>query len=138
MSPSITKGSGKVLIMDDEDYIRDLFGEVLKQLGYEPTVSRHGEEALEFYKAATAAGKPFDVVILDLTVSGGLGGLDTLKELLAINPAVKAIAASGQVSDSLVSDLQRKGFCGVLSKPCRIAEIAQTLQRVIKGDAATG
>lgn len=137
MNIPLTKGTGRILVMDDEDFIRDLLGEILKQLGYESVLTRSGEEAVEKFKAASAEGKPFHAVILDLTVPGGMNGTDTLKAIRALDPAAKIIAASGHVGDAVSSDLQQKGFTAVLSKPCRITEISQTLHRVITGNAPT-
>ena len=85
----------RVLVMDDEEFIRNLSSELLGALGHDVEVAQHGQEALEKYQGAIAAGKPFDIVILDLTVRGGMGGAETMQKLLEMDPAVKASCRAG-------------------------------------------
>jgi two-component system cell cycle sensor histidine kinase/response regulator CckA len=124
--PSLTS-TVRVLVMDDEEIIRNLSKELLGALGHEVAVAKHGQEALEKYQGAMAAGKPFDIVILDLTVRGGLGGADTVKKLLEIDPAVKAIVSSGYSDDAAIANYLPYGFKAYLRKPYDINALRDIL-----------
>lgn len=124
-------GSAKILVMDDEAMIRKLAGNILGKLGCETTFACNGEEALAAYKMAMTARQPFDVVILDLTVKGGMGGKDTIRKLRALDPDVKAIVSSGYSHDPGVIHFTEHGFCGVVAKPYRIDEIRQQLEEIL-------
>src|SRR5512134_345206 len=89
----LTRGSGRILIMDDEEIIRDVAGRVLRAAGYDVECATEGSEAVELYRKTAEEGRPFDVVILDVTVPGGAGGKETVKRLLEINQSVKAIVS---------------------------------------------
>jgi two-component system cell cycle sensor histidine kinase/response regulator CckA len=133
VNPSaITYGSGKILVMDDDEAIRSMAHSMLQTLGYEVWVTKRGEEALEMYKGAKETKLPFDAVILDLTVQGGKGGKQTLKELLAYDPDVTAIVSSGYSNDLVLSRYQEFGFKGSVSKPYRIQELSNTLDSILK------
>jgi len=122
---------GRVLVMDDEAMIREVAGEMLNLIGYDVEFARDGEEALKLYQAALADKKPFDVAIVDLTVPGGMGGKETIKKLLEIDPAVKAIVSSGYSNDPIMADFRQFGFSGVVVKPYRIAELHEAMNRVM-------
>jgi CheY-like chemotaxis protein len=124
-------GSGKILIMDDEAMIRKLAGNMLEKLGFETAFAKNGEEALDAYQKARDDGEPFDAVILDLTVKGGMGGKDTVRRLRALDPDVKAIVSSGYSNDPGVTHFSDYGFCGVVAKPYRFDEIRQQLKEII-------
>jgi CheY-like chemotaxis protein len=123
--------TGRILVMDDEEMIRNLAGNILTRLGYEPTFARHGDEAIAKYQEALAAQEPFDAVILDLTVKGGLGGKETIQKLVAIDPAVRGIVSSGYANDPGVTNFSEYGFCAVVAKPYRINEIKEQLERIL-------
>jgi PAS domain S-box-containing protein len=127
----VVGGRGRILVMDDEEQVRDAYREVLMLLGYRVDLARDGREAIELFADAIGRDAPFAAVILDLTVPGGLGGRDTVRELRKLDPDVKAIVASGYVDDSILANPGDAGFCGVLTKPYTIDELSQTLQRVI-------
>ncbi len=128
--------TGRILVMDDEEMIRRLAGNILTRLGYEPSFAPHGEEAIALYQEALAEGVPFDAVILDLTVKGGLGGKETIQKLVAIDPAVRGIVSSGYSNDPGVTNYRDYGFCAVVAKPYRIKEISDALERLLgKRDA---
>ncbi len=129
--PSPEKNRGKVLLMDDDDMIRLAASEMLKQIGCEVVISAEGSEALEKYKAAKTSGAPFDAVILDLTIPGGMGGKETIRRLLELDPEVKAIVSSGYSSDAIMANYLQYGFSGVLTKPYHIKELAVALWKVI-------
>src|SRR3972149_4833894 len=97
-------GNGRVLIMDDEKIVRDIAGKILSHLGHDVTVTREGMEAIDLYKKAKEAGKPFDVVIMDLTIQGGMGGKEAIKELLGIDPEAKVIVSSGFSNDPIMAN----------------------------------
>ena len=123
-------GEGRVLVMDDEESIRLLLGEMLQHLGYEVQCVAEGKEALERYQDAYHAHQPFNAVILDLTVPGGLGGKDTVEQLREFDPQVKAIVSSGYSNDPVVSRYSTYGFHAVVAKPFRLAELSQVLHQI--------
>ncbi len=123
--------TGRILVMDDEEMIRNLAGNILKRLGYEPAFAQNGEEAIALYQEALSSGTPFDAVILDLTVKGGLGGKETIQRLVAIDPAVRGIVSSGYAHDPGVTNYRDYGFCAVVAKPYRIKEISDQLERLL-------
>jgi PAS domain S-box-containing protein len=126
-------GKGKVLLMDDEEIVRKVAGEMLKSIGYEVSFARDGAEAIELYKEARKSSKPFDVVVMDLTVPGGMGGKEAIKRLLEIDPEVKAIVSSGYSNDPIMADFKKYGFSGVVAKPYKVKELSKTLHRVRMG-----
>lgn len=127
-------GHGKILVMDDEVMIRELTGNLLGHLGYEVDFAEEGQTAINKYKAALAASQPYDAVILDLTIKGGMGGQETIKELKKIDPTVKAIVSSGYSDSPVVADYKDYGFCEVVAKPYEVVEFSQKLYRVVFGD----
>ena len=129
-------GNGKILVMDDEELIRDVARDILKSLGYETDLARDGAEALDLYRKAKNAGKPYAAVIMDLTIPGGMGGEEAVKKLHAIDPDAKAIVSSGYSTGPIMSDFKAYGFIGVITKPYRIADMGTTLQLVMNGKSA--
>jgi PAS domain S-box-containing protein len=133
--PAAQKGTGRILVMDDNDMILKTLSRLLQKLGYEPTLSRHGEECLAVYQDARKQGKPFDAVILDLTIQGGMGGAETVLKLRECDPAVRAIASSGYADDDSMTNYEQNGFDAVLPKPYTHQAISQVLQRMLKPGA---
>jgi CheY-like chemotaxis protein len=123
---------GKVLLMDDEQIILDVTHEVLKFLGYEVMFARDGAAAIDLYKTAKSNGSPFDVVILDLSVPEGMGGKEAITQLKTFDPSVKAVVSSGYSNDPVVLDFERYGFSGKLTKPYKITDMKEILERLIK------
>ena len=119
-------GKGKVLIMDDEILILDVAAEMLSILGYVVTTAQDGRKVLEEYKN-TMVEEPYDFVILDLTVPGGMGGEETINKLLELNPRVKAFVSSGYATDPIMAKYSRYGFCGVIPKPYTIENLSKAL-----------
>jgi PAS domain S-box-containing protein len=128
-------GKGKILVMDDEDIVREVIGEMLLALGYSVAFAAEGAGAVEMYKEARDSGSPFDAVIMDLTIPGGMGGKEAIKKLVEFDPAVKAIVSSGYSNDSIMADFRRYGFMGVMTKPYEVAQLGRELRRVIGAEA---
>ena len=126
-----TKGTGRVLLMDDEPLIRDLAAELLTYLGYNVRTSKDGAEAIDLYKESKDRGEPFDAVIMDLTIPGGMGGKEALEKLLKLDPQIKAIVSSGYCNDPIMGDFRRYGFTGVLAKPYSAQEMSEILQATV-------
>ncbi|HWL54958.1 MAG TPA: response regulator, partial [Chthoniobacteraceae bacterium] len=123
---------GKVLVLDDEEVICELVSCTLTPLGFTVAQSFTAEETLRLYKEALDAGEPFDVVIMDLTIPGGMGGKEAVKKLLELDPAARAIVSSGYAMDPIMSRYRDYGFSGVIAKPYDISE----LQRVVSATIA--
>lgn len=128
----ICKGSGRVLVMDDEELVRDVASEMLNVLGYEAEFAVEGKEAVELFAAARAEGRPFDLVILDLTVPGGMGGKETMQKLIEIDPKVRAIVSSGYSKDMILSEYKKFGFSGVIAKPYRVSEFSAAVKNALE------
>ena len=125
-------GEGKILVMDDEAMIRNAVSEMLTLLGFKVTAVPDGKAAIQLYQAALNSNQPFAAVIMDLTIPGGMGGLETLGHLREIDPHVKAIVSSGYANDPVMGDYAKYGFCGVICKPYKIEEFSHTLNQVLK------
>jgi CheY-like chemotaxis protein len=125
-------GVGKLLLMDDEESVRQTANEMLTFLGYDVELAEDGAEAVRLYKEAFYSDHPFDVVITDLTVRGGMGGKMAVSELIKVDPDIKAIVSSGYSSDAL-SDYNKYGFYDVIAKPYRLQELGKVLSSVIRG-----
>jgi PAS domain S-box-containing protein len=130
----LKKGSGRVLVMDDEEIIRDTAQRILRIAGYNVDLSKDGNEAIAAYEKAREAGEPFDVVILDLTIPGGIGGKDTIQKLIEIDPHVKAIVSSGYSHNPIMAHFREYGFLGVIAKPYRVRELCDIVSQVITTD----
>ena len=131
ISPVMT-GTGRVLIVDDEEAIRALVEFTLSRLGYEVTEAETALDGVNVYREKLEAGERFDAVILDLTLPGGMGGKEALKRLIEIDPTVNAIVSSGYAMDSTMSRYQDFGFRGVIAKPYEAAELGKTVHEVIE------
>ncbi|MBI5642783.1 MAG: PAS domain S-box protein [Deltaproteobacteria bacterium] len=134
VNDDIISGKGRILVMDDEELVRDVMGEMLSMLGYEPSFAAEGKEAIELFRKARESGAPFDAVILDLTVPGGMGGKEAVKELLRIDPKLKAIVSSGYSKDPIMADFHKYGFSGVVAKPYRVSEFSRIINVVVSGE----
>ncbi len=124
-------GKGKVLLMDDEKYIRDIANEMLSNIGYKVITTIDGNEALLMYEEAKKSGQPYDVVILDLVVPGGMGGKETIQKLIQMDPNVRAIVSSAYSNDPIMAGWQHYGFKGVIAKPYKITELSEVLYNVL-------
>jgi CheY-like chemotaxis protein len=130
-SQAIPRGSGAVLVMDDERAIATVTASMLRSLGYQTETVSDGEMAVERYAAALHAGTPYDAVIMDLTVPGGMGGAEALALLRELDPAVCAIVMSGYADTGLLADYQHVGFSGRLAKPFSLRDLATTVHDLL-------
>jgi len=131
LSDKPEKGSGKVLIMDDEEIIRDIAESMLNYIGYKVVKTIDGDEAFETYKKAQEQNEPFDAVIMDLTIPGGLGGKEAVRKIIELDPDVKAIVSSGYSNDPIMSNYEKYGFKAVISKPYKIEELSDIIKQVL-------
>jgi len=120
-------GRGKVLVMDDEEPVRDLLTVALTHLGYEVAVSSHGEEALALHASALSSDEPFDSIILDLTVPGGMGGKEAAAQIRRKDPQVRLIVSSGYSNDPVMAHYQSFGINSVVPKPYSLAALSLAL-----------
>lgn len=127
-------GEGRILVMDDEEHVRDMSATILSELGYEVTTGVDGAEAVELYQKARESGKPYDAVILDLTVPGGMGGQETIQKLLEIDPKIKALVSSGYSNDPVLANFREHGFIGFIPKPCKIQELSEIVHKIMTGN----
>lgn len=125
-------GQGRILVMDDEAMVRELARAVLERLGYEADFAEDGEAAMALYRQAQAAGRAYDVVIMDLTIPGGMGGQEAIEELLRINPQAKAIVSSGYAQDPVMANYRDYGFRAVLAKPYSVEALSKVLHRLLQ------
>jgi CheY-like chemotaxis protein len=119
--------AASILVMDDEEMIRDIARAMLEHLGYAVTTCSDGQEAISRYKDAKDCGAPFSAVIMDLGIPGGMGGEETAQHILAIDPAARLVVSSGNPEDPAMSDFEEYGFCTALKKPYKMEELARQL-----------
>ena len=127
-TPVPGKYCGKILIMDDEEDVRRVLGRMLEYLGFEVDYAPDGNIAIEKYKKSWDGGMPFDCVVLDITVPGGVGGVKTIKKLQEINSSISSIVISGYSNDPILAHYREYGFCGVVTKPFNVDEIIEVLE----------
>jgi PAS domain S-box-containing protein len=130
--------AGRVLFMDDQESICRMAATLLERLGFQVTAVRDGADVVREYTTARAEGRPFDVVLMDLTVPGGMGGREAMEELRRLDPQVRAIVSSGYSSDPVLANYRAHGFRGRVAKPYRASDLAKALRDVLaeKTDAA--
>ena len=124
-------GKGKILVMDDDEGVRLVAEQMLSTLGFTTVAACDGKEALEFYQTAMESGESFDVVIIDLTIRGGMGGLETLNRLSDIDPDIKAIVSSGYSNSPVMASYEDYGFSGIIKKPYNMNELSECLFRIL-------
>lgn len=127
------RGAGRIIIMDDEDVVRNVAAIILKELGYDVDTAANGGQTIELYKKAQMEGRPYSVLIMDLTIPGGMGGKEAIARLREIDPDVRAIVSSGYSDDPIMSDYRKNGFKDVIVKPYKMDELSSVIQRVIAG-----
>jgi len=124
----LTEGNGRILMMEDEPLIRNSVREFLENCGYQVSVAEDGSAAIALYKEGKESSAPFDVVIMDLTIPGGMGGKEAIKHILAFDPQAKVIVSSGYFNDPVMSDYQRYGFCNMVTKPYKMEELSEKIK----------
>lgn len=124
--------NAKVLVMDDEEIVCDVATKILEKNGCKVDIAFHGEQALTLYKKAMESDSSFDLVILDLTIPGGMGGLETMEQLLLIDPQVKVIVSSGYANNTALAHYRSYGFKDILPKPYTLFQLEEVLSRVLK------
>ncbi|MFH1066842.1 MAG: response regulator [bacterium] len=124
------KGGQRILLMDDSENIRIVVGHLLETMGYQVSLARHGEEALDMYLQGIASNEPYDFVMLDLTIPGGMGGKEVIQQLREINPDVAAIVVSGYTDDEFILNCKENGFRAALTKPFTLKAVKEALAQV--------
>lgn len=122
----------RILVMDDEPMVLEVVREMLSALGHIPFTASDGESAVEMYERAAEEGEPFDLLILDLTVPGGMGGEETLKQLRSRYPEVRAFVSSGYSNNPIMAHYDRHGFAGVIAKPYHLTQLRDTILNYLK------
>ncbi len=128
---------GKILVMEDEETLRELSAKMLERLGYEAELAKDGTEAIELYKRAMDSGEPFDAVILDLSVQGGMGGKQAIQKLQEMDSEVKAIVSSGYTDDPVMCNFRQYGFSAALPKTYLKKDMSEALQKVLVEENVT-
>ncbi|OPY13005.1 MAG: Blue-light-activated protein [Syntrophus sp. PtaB.Bin001] len=129
---------GKILIMDDEETVRQVMGQILTYLGFDVVTAGNGDEAVALYVEAMKKGRPFDLVILDLTIRGGMGGKVAVQKMSEIDPDVKAIITTGYSNDPVVQSFRDYGFKGAITKPFTLMTLRTVVRDVLTGDRTDG
>ncbi len=130
--------TAKVLIMDDDDLVRDVAAGMVAALGHEVASASSGEEAIELFVRAREEGRPFDVVVLDLTVRKGMGGEEAILRLREIAPGIRAVVSSGYSDSAVLTDYRSHGFSACLSKPYQMDALRACLRSLLKPSSPAG
>lgn len=120
----------KILVMDDEEIVADIAEQMLQYLGYDSNVVQTGEEAIKDYREAFEAGEPYSLVIMDLNIPQGMGGIEAVKHILEIDPNARVVVSSGYSDDSIMHEYKNYGFAGSMGKPFDIQGLKAVLQTV--------
>ncbi|MEE4243713.1 MAG: ATP-binding protein [Desulfopila sp.] len=128
---TIRFGGGRILVMDDEEMIRNVVCNMLNHLGYHSVQAEDGEEAVSKYKNGLENNERFDAVIMDLTIPGGMGGAEAVKRVLALDPEAKVIVSSGYYSDPILDNYRLHGFCNIVAKPYQLKDLARVLEETL-------
>jgi CheY-like chemotaxis protein len=124
--------SCRVLVMDDEGVVREVAESMLEHLGCDVETVSDGAEAVEEFKKARDSEKRFDIVLMDLTIPGGMGGEEAVKKLLEIEPDVKVIVSSGYSNDPIIANFRDYGFSGYVIKPYKMDDLSRTLRTILE------
>ncbi len=127
----LNAGSGKILVMDDDEIIREMAAEILGHLGYNSVICCDGNEAIKLYRQAIAAKEPFAAAIMDLTIPGGMGGKEAAAWILEIDPDAVLIVSSGYSDDPVIANFRQYGFSGVVPKPFDAEGLVTELKRLV-------
>jgi len=124
---AVGRGRGRVLVMDDEAPVREVAERMLEHLGYRVALTAEGREAVELYRREMDGSSSFDLVIVDLTVPGGMGGAEAVRRLRELDPSVRAVVCSGYSNDPVMARYREHGFVGVIHKPFDLGQLARVL-----------
>ncbi len=128
---NLVYGTGRILVMDDEEEIRDVLGKMLQHLGFDVDFANDGEQALAYYNQALQKGTPFIAAILDLTIPGGMGGKETLRQIKSHHPDAKVIVSSGYSNDPVMARFSQFGFSGFIAKPYNLLDLSRVLSQIL-------
>jgi CheY-like chemotaxis protein len=128
----VSGGTGSLLVMDDDEAVKDTLRQILNYLGYSAEFVGDGSEAVRRYAEALEAGRRFDLVIMDLTIPGGMGGKEAIQHLKKIDTNVTAIVSSGYSNDPVMSNFREYGFAGMVLKPYRVGELSEQISKVLR------
>jgi PAS domain S-box-containing protein len=131
-TPAATASSARILVMDDEEAVREVIGTMLEELGHTVDFASEGQEAVEKYRTAYESGMPYNIVIVDLTVPGGMGGQESAQEILKINAQAKIIISSGYATDPVMANYKEYGFMGIVVKPYHFNVLKNEILQVLK------
>ncbi len=129
--PAVPRPGARILVMDDEEMVRDIASEMLLHLGLEPEPVHEGKQAVARYREAMNQGRKFDLVIMDLTIPGGMGGKEAVQEILKLDPDARVIVSSGYSNDPIMSAFEKYGFCAAVIKPFQLQELAEAVNTAL-------
>ena len=121
----------RVLVMDDEALVRDIAREMLQELGHEVLLAEDGASAVRSYRQAHNTARPIDLLIMDLTVPGGMGGEEAMQHILNLDPDARGIVSSGYSNDPVMSDYQQYGFAAAIVKPYQLDELQEIIAALL-------
>ena len=127
----LIRGKGRILVLDDDEEIQDVLGKMLEHLGFEVDFANEGEKALSYYAQALEQNAPYLATILDLTIPGGMGGKETLRQIKDLHPEAKVIVSSGYSNDPVLARFQQFGFSGVIAKPYNLLDLSKVLSQIL-------
>jgi len=130
-SSPVARGTGSILVLDDEPLVRSVLQRMLEQWGYQVETVADGREAVERFAERRRRGTPFDLLVMDLTIAGGMGGRQAMAEILRLDPSARAIVASGYSDDPTMAQYREAGFVAALAKPFRREELARAVQAAL-------
>lgn len=130
----IIKGSGRILVLEDEELVSAAVRRMLAALGYGCEIVTDGKDALARYAEEEKKGTPFAAVLMDLTIPGGMGGKEAARRLRALAPGAKVIASSGYSDEPVMAEFKANGFDAVLPKPYKYEDLAEALTRLLRGE----
>ncbi len=129
--PTLTPSNTTIIIMDDEEIIRDVVGDMLSHKGYKVLLAQDGKETIRLYKKTLSDGSPAELIIMDLTIPGGMGGRETVQEILKLNLEAKVIVASGYANDPIMANFKEYGFSAAINKPFNLQELTTIIDKML-------
>ncbi len=129
---SLAENQATVMVMDDDSMVREMVKQMLSHSGHEIILVENGHEAIELYNEYFESNRSIDIIIMDLTIPGGMGGKDTVPEILKINPNAKVVVASGYSNDPVMAHYQDYGFTASIAKPFQLAELSKLVNAILQ------